>query len=225
MGIRATDHSLSVERINATIGRNFIKQHHYSKGCHKSPTTYGCFNGDQLVGVVAYATPGSESVREYPFGPKYKDNVTELHRLVMLDAKDWDSDRPDHVLSWFVSRTLKMLPRDKPLIRGVMSYADTTEGHLGKIYRALNAIYYGQTGRTYAYWYDPVADKVMHPRQCGKNISKAEALELGWQPIRRGSKHRYFFLVGSAGEKRKYSKLLIQTPLSWKEDEVLVSCP
>lgn len=52
--------------------------------------------------------------------------MIELNRLSLDDAL------PRNSQSWFVSRTLKMLPP-----RIIVSYADPLYGHIGYIYRAL----------------------------------------------------------------------------------------
>ena len=67
---------LHVEKIQSKIGKEFIKKHHYSHGCHNGPMTWGLFN-DKVVGVIAFA-----NVRKSVFGEEFKNNVTELHRVL-----------------------------------------------------------------------------------------------------------------------------------------------
>ena len=80
-----------------------------------------------------FACPCSENVRASVFGDKYKDNVTELHRLHILDVT------PKNTESWFIVRCLKLLKELKPQIEAVISFSDTTIGHNGTIYKATNA--------------------------------------------------------------------------------------
>lgn len=201
----------TVERIDGKTAKAFIKQHHYSHGCHNGPMGWGLFDNGRLIGVCAFATPCSENVRASIFGAEKKAAVTELHRLVLLD------EAPKNSESWFVSRALRGLKDEKPNILAVVSFADGTEGHVGTIYQALNAIYYGTSGR--ATFYVDADGRLRHPRQNGVNISKEEALERGWVPVSREAKHRYLFLVGNKTERRTSRNQLKVTELPYPKKE------
>lgn len=177
-----------VERIPGGVGKEFIRQHHYSKGCHNGPMTWGLFSDKELIGVCAFATPNSENVRASVFGPEYKNHVTELHRLVILDVT------PTNTESWFISRALKGLKKERPHIWAVLSFADSTEGHIGTIYQATNALYCGMTSR--ARFYRDQDGRLRHPRQNGVNITREEAALRGWTSEMRESKHRYLWIMG-----------------------------
>jgi hypothetical protein len=149
--------------------------------------TYGMFDGLELVGVCAFANPCSEAVCASVFGVEQKRSVTELHRLVLLDEVPKNSE------SWFIVRALKALKKDRPNYNAVLSFADATEGHLGTIYQATNAIYTGTSGK--ATFYLDQNGRLRHPRQNGVNIKPADAKEMGWQPVKREGKHRYLYLL------------------------------
>jgi hypothetical protein len=146
-----------------------------------------------------FATPCSERVRASVFGAEYKDSVTELHRLHILDVT------PRNTESWFIARCLKLLQQDKPQIRAVISFSDLTEGHSGVVYKATNAFWCGQTGRIT--FYIDESGRLRHPRQCGVNISKEEAAARGWKKVRREAKNRYIYILGSKSERKKYIRL------------------
>ena len=185
----------SVERIPGGMGRDFIREHHYTRGCHNGPMTWGLFSEGRLIGVCAFATPSSEAVRGSIWGMGNKSHVTELHRLVILD------ETPVNTESWFISRALKGLGEERPEIWGVISFADAMEGHIGVIYQATNALYLGVTGRQ-VFWRD--ADgRLHHPRQNGVNISKDVAQARGWVAERREAKHRYLFVIARGSRFRK----------------------
>lgn len=177
---------MRIERISATIGKAFIKEHHYSRGCHNGPMTWGLYS-DRLVGVVAFATPCSENVRRSVFGDEYKHSVTELHRLVLLD------ECPPNTESWFISRALTLLKAERPYIDAVISFADSTQGHVGTIYQATNFLYCGTTGRSR--FYIDEDNRLRHPRQNGVNITPEMAHERNWQSTYREAKHRYVLLL------------------------------
>jgi len=185
----------TVLKISSKVGKEFIKEHHYSHGCHNGPTCYGLFEEKKLVGVLAFATPCSENVRGSIFGSSHVDKVTELHRLVLFDYCPKNSE------SWFISRCLKLLKKDKPRICAVISFADTTEGHLGIIYQATNFLYYGMSSK--AKFYIDGDGRLRHPRQCGVNIKKDEATRRGWKSTYREAKHRYVILLPDSKKQKK----------------------
>ena len=202
-GIGIKMNGYSVKKIPSKLGKSFIKKYHYSRGCHNGPMTWGLFFEDDLVGVIAFATPCSEAVRASVFGTEHKDRVTELHRLVVLPQ----DNRPRNLTSWFVARALRLLLAYRPDLRAVISFADTTEGHYGGIYRSLNFIHCGMTGSS-TFWRDQEG-VLRHPRQNGRNISKEQAVKLGWTAVRRHSKHRFVLVIAETKrEKRKWSKLM-----------------
>lgn len=206
----AVDLDYEVRPIPSLVGKAFIKEHHYSHGCHNGPTCYGMFDGEELIGVLAIATPCSENVRASVFGPQYKDRVTELHRLVILDVTERNAE------SWFISRALKLHKKAKPHIWAVVSFADATEGHVGTIYQATNAIFYGSSSRS-RFYRDPDG-RLRHPRQNGVNVSLEAAQERGWSPEYRDAKYRYLFLLpDNKWHKKQLQRLLRVEPQPYPE--------
>lgn len=204
-----------VKKIPSKEGKEFIKNHHYSKGCHNGPMCYGLFDKNELIGVCAFANPCSENVRSSVFGKDYKNFVTELHRLVLLD------DAPKNSESFFIVRALKELKKDKPNIHAVLSFADATENHFGIIYQATNAFYTGTSGK--ATFYLDSNGRLRHPRQNGLNISKEEALTRGWVSCRREGKFRYLYLLPSKEfHKHKLKNMLKLILYPYPKKEILV---
>ena len=177
-----------VSKIPSGLGKEFVKQHHYSHGIHNGPMTYGMFDGLDLVGVCAFANPCSEAVCASVFGVEHKRSVTELHRLVLLDEVPKNSE------SWFIVRALKALKQDRPNYNAVLSFADATQGHVGTIYQATNAIYTGTSGK--ATFYLDQTGRLRHPRQNGVNIKTPDAKNRGWKAVKREGKHRYLYIMG-----------------------------
>lgn len=189
-----------IRRIKFSVARDYIRQHHYSRTCHNGASPcYGLYDGDNLIGVLMFATPCSESVRASVFGPEYVDHVTELHRLHIMDCT------PKNTESWFIARCLKLLKQDKPHIWAVLSFADSTVGHVGTIYKATNAYRLGKTGRST--FYIDQEGRLRHPRQNGVNITREIAAERGWTPVRREAKYRYMWLLP---DNRRHRRELIQ---------------
>ena len=186
-----------IKRIPCKEAKDYIKKNHYSHGCHNGPSPcYGLFDNEKLIGCLMFATPCSENVRASVFGEKYKDWVTELHRLHILDCT------PKNTESWFISRCLKLLKKDKPQIKAVLSFSDLTEGHSGIIYKATNAYRLGTTGK--AKFYRDSEGRLRHPRQNGINITEEMAKEKGWKPEVREAKNRYLYILACSKVERKH---------------------
>jgi hypothetical protein len=177
----------SVAVIPTLIGKRFIIQNHYSKGVHNGPMCFGLLKNGNLVGVCAFASPSSENVRSSIFGEKYKDSVTELHRLVLLD------EVPKNAESFFIVRALRELKKLRPYYKAVISFADPTQNHLGIIYQATNALFCGVSSP--ATFFLDETGRLRHPRQNGRNISGEEAKDLGWVATKRQGKYRYVYLL------------------------------
>jgi hypothetical protein len=189
---------LIIDKVPSKQGKEYIKTNHYSGSCHNGPMCWGLFDNELLVGVCAFATPCSENVRSSIFGPEEKSRVTELHRLHTQDYL------PKNTTSWFVSRSVKGLMDYRPDIRAIISFADSTEGHIGTIYKALNFEYKGTSSP--AWFYRDEKGSLRHPRQNGVNISKEEAAKRSWTREKRDSKFRYLLIIGNNKTDKKYWK-------------------
>lgn len=176
---------LEVRRVAGA--RGFITALHYTHGVHNGPRIFGLFRDGFMVGAVAYANPISENVRASVFGPEHSSRVTELHRLVVEDGQ------PRNSATFLIARSLRQLKLESPHLWGVISFADSTEGHIGYVYQAANAIYCGSTGAGGSY-HDPTG-RLRAPRQNGVNIAPVEAAARGWVRSERLAKHRYLFLI------------------------------
>jgi hypothetical protein len=195
-----------VKIIKCGEAKDYIRRNHYSKGSHNGPSPcFGLYIDSTLIGVLMFATPCSENVRSSVFGTEHKTHVTELHRLHVADYY-LGSRVPKGTTSWFISQSLKALKKIKPTIWGVITFADSTEGHRGTVYKATNALYCGMTSPSTFYLDEK--GTLRHPRQNGVNISRESATERGWRAVRRLSKHRFlYFLPDSKGHKKKLLRM------------------
>lgn len=190
-----------VKRINCETAKEYICKNHYSHGCHNAPyPCYALYDNEYMIGCLMFATPCSENVRASIFGEEYKDNVIELHRLHILDLT------PRNTESWFISRCVKLLLEDRPQTWAIISFSDTTEGHVGTIYKASNFMFLGTTSK--ATFFMDEDGRLHHPRQNGVNITLEEAEQRKWIPVKRESKNRYLLIVGKTKkEKKEHLKL------------------
>lgn len=114
----------------------WLTQVHYAKRIPPISHAFGLYIDGELVGVVTYGVPSSSTLRAGIAGERHIDIVLELNRLV------FKRDIPNGP-SELVGKSLKTLP--KPCI--VVSYADTSQGHIGYVYQACNFIYTGLSAK------------------------------------------------------------------------------
>lgn len=180
-----------------TASRLVVAEHYL----HRRPPishAFGLYVHGKLLGVVTYGTPASRHLQKSAC-PSDPGKVIELNRLWLDDSLPANSE------SWFVSRTLRMLPP-----RIVVSYADPLHGHFGYIYRALNFRYAGWTDmerKTPRYDYIP-HDPSQHTR---------EAFRTGYAfKRRRVAKVKYWIVTGSKTDRKVLARLCGWPSLDWK---------
>lgn len=190
---------MRIEPITSQTANDVVVKHHYLHRKTSISYAFGLFTDKGLVGVVTFGTPPSRHL-QMSACPSDPSLVIELNRLWV------DDSQPANTESWFVSRALKMLP---PKI--VVSYADTSVGHQGFIYRALNFNYAGWTDmdrKTPRLDYVPL-DATKHSR---------EATRSGYsEKVYRKPKVRYWTVTGeNRSERRKLAKLCGWPVMDWK---------
>lgn len=141
-------HGYSVHPITAQLADDFLRRHHYlaqQGNGFLSRVAYGLISDEgKFVGVATFS---GISVIETLIGAfegfdrsSSQEGFWELSRLAMDD-----DNKERNLTSWFVSRCLRMLRKDK-FVRAVISYADSRYHH-GYIYQATNFRYYGMTAQ------------------------------------------------------------------------------
>ena len=186
-----------------TAGQLVVAKHYL----HRRPPishAFGMHVRGRLLGVVTYGTPAS---RHLQMGacPSDPGKVIELNRLWL------DDELPHNSESWFVSRTLKMLPP-----RIVVSYADPLHGHFGYIYRALNFQYAGWTDmdrKTPRYDYIPL-DNTKHTREAFRDGPGLSGVAFR---RRRVAKVKYWTTTGNRTERRHMASICGWPSLNWKQ--------
>jgi hypothetical protein len=106
--------------------------------------------------------------------------------------------------SFLVSRSLKMLPKNKI----VVSFADTSMGHVGYVYQATNFIYCGLSakrtdwkvrGKEHLHG-QTISDEFRGVKNRAKAMREKYGDDFYLAP--RPRKHRYIYIVGSKSFKR-----------------------
>jgi len=174
----------------------YIRSNHYSGTCN--PVGYMwklVTENDEIVGGIVFSNPISREVEEFVAGEGNHEEVLELNRLYTDDKCGKNME------SWFISNALNKLKKENPTCRFVVSYSDTTEGHVGTVYQASNAIYTGYMGSRHSYRNN---DGDLQATRSGDDyISIEEAKEMGWEVENRDKKHRYVFPLPDRYESRQ----------------------
>jgi hypothetical protein len=192
-----------VQTIKRIDCKKYILDIHYAKRWPSISYAFGLYYNNELCGVVTYGTPPSAPLKRGVAGDEYKQDVIELNRLCLLYNRKNEA-------SVLVGRSLKLLPRNKI----VVSFADTSQGHLGYVYQATNFLYCGLSakrtdwkikGKEHLHG-QTIADEFRGV----KNRAQAMREKYGddFYLAHRPRKHRYIFIVGSKGYKKRVTKAL-----------------
>jgi hypothetical protein len=128
-----------VHKIQNYQCKDWILNKHYAKRMCSISYAFGLFNTHNiLVGIITFGMPPSITLAKSICGEEYKEYVLELNRLVVNDGL------PKNTLSFFVSNSIKKLPKNKIIV----SFADANMHHNGYIYQATNFIYTGLSSNT-----------------------------------------------------------------------------
>jgi hypothetical protein len=186
-----------ISPLDAKRAARLVIAHHY---LHRRPPishAFGLHVEGKLLGVVTYGVPASRHLQKSAC-PSNPDLVLELNRLWLDDSLPRNSE------SWFVSRTIHMLPP-----RIIVSYADPLWGHVGIVYRALNFHYAGWTDMDRK---TPRYDYIPHdPRQHTR-----EAFRSGYASRRRRvAKVKYWITSGNRTDRRRLERLCGWPTYDW----------
>lgn len=129
-----------VKVIPASIANPFVKKVHYSgKVVNNSQVHFGVFLDGELHGVMSY---GPSIVKSHIVGIV---EGTGWNEFIELNRMAFDDYLPRNSESRAISMSLKMLKKNAPQIKWVVSFADGTQCGDGTIYRAANFILTGIT--------------------------------------------------------------------------------
>jgi len=177
-----------------------VEKHYLHRKCPVS-RAYGLVDiaTDEVVGVVTYGVSPSSTLLKGICGPEEAHNVYELNRLWVDDmvAKNGES--------YLVANSMKLLDREI-----IVSFADTSQGHVGYIYQAANFIYTGLSAK----FKDPkvVGKENMHHATYANGLTNAQVVEkFGAENVtfvERPRKHRYIYFNCDKRRKKELLKKL-----------------
>lgn len=133
---RAKEIELKV--IPSKIANDFIKKHHYSgKVVNNSKLHFGAFLDGKLHGVMSYGPSLDKSKMLGLVEGTGWNEFLELNRMAFDDYLPRNSE------SYCIAKSLKMIKKNAPQIKWVISFADGCSCGDGTIYRASNFVLTG----------------------------------------------------------------------------------
>lgn len=191
-----------VKKINSKVATEVIVKHHYLHRKCNILFAFGLIRkcDRKIIGVVTFGNPASPMVCKGICGVAEADKVIELNRLVISDASGKNAE------SYLVSKALKQLKRltDKDII---VSYADSSQRHVGYIYQACNFYYTGLSAKHKDYKNKDGSS--IHPRHFEERNDKHSASVIYEE---RSRKFRYVYFNCSKA-RRKYLLRILKYPI------------
>ena len=181
-----------VKVIPAKIANEFVKKHHYSgKVVPNSTLHFGAFLDGKLHGVLSYGTP-MDKRRVMPLvTPSLWNEMLELNRMA------FDDYLPKYSESRCIAISIRLLKKNAPHIKWILSYSDGTQCGDGTIYRASGFKLTGiKENKTILNWNGKiVADKTLNNSNYKKmGFSASKAKKDGAKPL-DGYQLRYIYLI------------------------------
>lgn len=175
-----------VKVIPSKIAIPFVKKHHYSgKVKQNSSLHFGCFLDGKLHGVMSYGTSNDKGkMLGLVENAKWNDYL-ELNRMA------FDDYLPKYSESRCISITIKLIKKNAPQIKWIVSFADATQCGDGTIYRATGFHLVSIVENT-ALKINPLDNKPMHIIQA-HHLKKSSEFRK-WESI-KGKQLKYIYLI------------------------------
>lgn len=120
-----------VKVIPAKIANEFVKKHHYSgKVVPNSTLHFGCFLDNKLHGVMSYGPSINKK------GTMNLVLNTGWNEFIELNRMAFDEYLPKYSESRCIAISIKLIKKNAPHIKWIISFADGTQCGDGTIYRA-----------------------------------------------------------------------------------------
>ena len=200
-----------VEEIPYQTAMDIVVENHYLHRKCPCSHAYGLINASgEIKGVVTYGVSCSSTLLKGICGEDEMKNVYELNRLWVAD------DVPPNGESFLVGNSIKKL--DKEII---VSFADTSQGHIGYVYQATNFMYCGLSAK----FRDPKVKgyEHMHHATYAHGMTMAEVIaKYGKENVyyvERPRKHRYIFFNCSKKRRKELQKKLKYKVLPYPKKE------
>ena len=122
---------IQVKSIHSSLANAFVKKHHYSgKVVPNSQLHFGCYLDNRLLGVMSFGASMDKARMQGLVKGTGWSEFTELNRMAFAD------ELPKNSESRCIGIALRLIKKNAPHIKWVVSFADGTQCGDGTIYRA-----------------------------------------------------------------------------------------
>jgi hypothetical protein len=189
---------LKIEPISYNATKPFLLGIHYAKRMPSISFAFGLYDDGILEGVVTYGTPPSAPLRSGICGPDFSNKILELNRLCLRNNIKGHASR-------LVGRSIKMIGKDAIIV----SFADTSQGHVGIVYQSTNFLYCGLSakrtdwkvkGKEHLHG-QTIADEFRGVKNRADAMREKYGDDFYLSP--RPRKHRYIYISGGKKFRRK----------------------
>lgn len=143
---------LHVDFCSHEAAKHAVMRWHYSRAMPSSKLVrFGVWEDEKFSGAVIFGIGANRHLAR-PFSLADTE-VCELVRVALAPGRQ-------NPTSQVVAISLKLLKRQSPGLRLVVSYADLGEGHLGVVYQAGGWLYLGTSDQSYL----RIHGRIVHPR-------------------------------------------------------------
>lgn len=181
---------LRLEYIKFDVAKAACEKWHYSKTCPSAKVVrFGVWEHGKFIGAVIFGV-GATRTLVRPYGLKPWQGC-ELVRVAL-----GDHTAP---VSKIVAIALRKLKKRYPGIELVISFADPAEGHVGRIYQAMNWTYLGTTAPER---FPIINGKLTHPRTLSDHIKRGtikSRKDVVYES--RPGKHRYGYAFSNRAKR------------------------
>jgi GNAT superfamily N-acetyltransferase len=129
--IKKLDTKILVSKSFYSAPEEFLQAFHYAGYGRSAKIVYGAYLNDVLIGVCKFAPPmRAESATSMGFT---QSQVLELDRFCIHPQY-----KKKNFASWMISRCTKLAFAEYDKVVSIYSFADSTFGHFGTVYKAAN---------------------------------------------------------------------------------------
>lgn len=201
-----------VEPLDYQTATAIIVEKHYLH--RKAPCSYafGLFDTEnRIVGVVMYGVSPSSTLLKGVCGPDEWQNVYELTRLWVDDSV------PKNGESFLIGNSINKLDREI-----IVSYADSSQEHIGYVYQATNFIYTGLSSK----FKDPKVKGLenQHHATYANGLTNKEVIEKFGADnvyfVERPRKHRYVYFNAKGARKKHLLSILRYKQLPYPKPDL-----
>jgi len=126
-----------VKVIPSKIANEFVKKHHYSgKVVNMSSLHFGAFLDNKLHGVMSYGSPMDKRNVLKLVETCNKGYNEKWNEMLELNRMAFDDYLPKYSESRCIAISIKLIKKNAPQIKWILSYSDATQCGDGTIYRA-----------------------------------------------------------------------------------------